>query len=158
MANTVALIESYLEGPKKLRAVCVGLTPEQLKARPIPGKWSTLEVVCHLGDFEPIYVDRMKRIISHDRPLILAADESLFAAKLMYQDRDLEEELNIIELSRRHMARILRKLPDEAWQRVGVHSERGLCRLDEMLAGMVKHIEHHVPFIEEKRKALNVST
>jgi hypothetical protein len=65
--------------------------------------------------------------------------------------------LSIVELSRRHMARLLRKLPEEAWQRVGVHSERGLNRLDELLGTAVKHIEHHVPFIEEKRRALKVS-
>lgn len=154
MANAPALIESYLEGPKKLRAACTGMTAEQVRARPIPGKWSTLEVVCHLGDFEPIYVERMKRIITHERPLIMAADENLFAAKLYYQERDLNEELDIIELSRRHMARLLRKLPDDAWRRVGVHSERGLNRLDELLSTAITHIEHHVPFIAEKRKAL----
>lgn len=157
MSDVNALIERYLAGPASLREACAGMTNAQVKARPVAGKWSTLEVVCHLGDFEPIYVERMKRIISHERPLILAADENLFAAKLFYQDRDLEEELQVIELSRRHMARLLRKLPENAWERVGVHSERGLVRLDEILASAAKHIEHHVPFILEKRAALKVS-
>jgi hypothetical protein len=33
------------------------MTREQLLARPVPGKWSTQEVVCHLADYEPIYAD-----------------------------------------------------------------------------------------------------
>ena len=36
-------------------------------------------VVCHIADFEPVLVERMKRIIAlGDTPLLLAADENLF--------------------------------------------------------------------------------
>jgi hypothetical protein len=38
----------------------------QLLARPIPRKWSTLEVVCHLADFEIVYADRIKRVIAEN--------------------------------------------------------------------------------------------
>jgi hypothetical protein len=34
-------IDAYLDGPKQLRRVVADLGPEQLKARPIAGKWST---------------------------------------------------------------------------------------------------------------------
>src|SRR5438045_499030 len=116
------LIESYLAGPQALRQAVVGLSPDQLRARPVPGKWSTLEVVCHLADFDPILADRMKRVIAEDRPPLLGADEKRFAAALAYQERDLDEELAIIDTTRQQMARILRTLPDEALQRVGVHN------------------------------------
>ena len=46
-----------------LREAVAGLSTEQVRARPVPGKWSTLEVVCHLADFEPIYADRMKLVV-----------------------------------------------------------------------------------------------
>jgi len=57
--NHDALIEQYLAGAGLLRRAVAGMTREQLLARPIPGKWSTQEVVCHLADYEPIYADRM---------------------------------------------------------------------------------------------------
>ena len=41
-------IDDYLAGPTLLRQKVAGMTREQLIARPIPGKWSTLEVICHL--------------------------------------------------------------------------------------------------------------
>jgi uncharacterized damage-inducible protein DinB len=156
MAAANQLIERYLNGPKQLRAATAGLTREQIVARPVPGKWSVLEVVCHLADFEPIYVERMKRVITHDRPLIMAADENLFAAKLAYHERDLEEELRVIELTRNTFGRILRTLPAEAFQRTGVHAERGLKTLEELLTLITNHIPHHLPFVAEKRKALGV--
>jgi uncharacterized damage-inducible protein DinB len=156
MAVLNQMIEEYLAGVQTLRQAVAGLTREQLLARPVPGKWSTLEVVCHLSDFEPILADRIKRVITHDQPPLLSADENLFAAKLAYHDRDLEEELSLIELTRKQLARILRKLPPEALSRVGIHSERGPRTLEQLLAGATGHITHHVGFIRDKRRALGL--
>src|SRR5690349_14191971 len=121
MATFPHLIEAYVAGPRALRQAVAGMTREQLAARPVPGKWSTLEVGCHLADFEPIMADRMKRVVAEERPTLLGADESRFAAALAYHDRDLEEELTIIDKTRQQLARILRKLPEAALQRVGIH-------------------------------------
>jgi hypothetical protein len=124
---------------------------------PVAGRWSTLEVVCHLADFDPILADRMKRVIAEDRPALLGADEQRFAAALAYHERDLEEELAIIEQTRRQLARILRTLPPEALDRVGVHNERGELTLDRLLTIATNHIPHHVQFIHEKRRALGLA-
>src|SRR5262245_62189761 len=112
--DPTTLIDRYLAGPELLREVVIGMAPHQITARPVPGKWSTLEVVCHVADFDPILADRMKRVISHDRPSLLGADENRFVQTLAYQQRDLEEELTVIETTRSQMARILRTLPPEA--------------------------------------------
>jgi hypothetical protein len=157
MASLPGLIEEYLAGPKTLRQAVAGLSRDQLLARPVAGKWSTLEVVCHLADFEPIGADRMKRIIAEDKPTLIGADEQRLAAALNYHDRDLEEELAIIEKTRSQMARILRKIPVEALNRVGNHNERGQLTLEQMLGSMIKHIPHHVKFIGEKRKVLGLA-
>ena len=151
-----ALIDAYLAGPPALRAAVRGMGREQLVARPVAGKWSTLEVVCHLADFDPILADRMKRIIAEDRPTLLGADEKRFAAALAYHQRDLEEELVLIETTRAQLARILRTLPEEALQRVGVHNERGELSLERLLSTATNHLPHHVRFIAEKRQALGL--
>jgi uncharacterized damage-inducible protein DinB len=156
MANLQEMINTYLEGPKTLRRAVAGMTREQAAARPIAGKWSTLEVVCHLADFDPILADRMKRVIAEDKPQLIGADENRFAAALAYADRDLEEELTIIEKTRQQMARILKKLPPQALSRTGLHNERGELSLEKLLATSTNHIPHHVKFIEEKRKALGL--
>jgi uncharacterized damage-inducible protein DinB len=156
MATLSTLIEQYLEGPKQLREAVAGMSREQAKSRPIAGKWSTLETVSHLADFEPIGADRMKRVIAEDNPTLIGADENKFAALLQYQERDLEEELKIIELTRSQMARVLRKLPDSALQRSGQHNERGPRTLEQLLSTTIGHIPHHVRFILEKRLALGL--
>jgi uncharacterized damage-inducible protein DinB len=157
MATLTALIDNYLAGPRALRQAVAGMSREQLLARPVPGKWSTLEVVCHLADFDPIIADRMKRVIAEDRPQLLGADEQRFAAALAYHQRDLEEELVLIERTRSQMARILRTLPDAALARVGVHNERGPRTLEDLLAGAANHITHHLKFVADKRRALGLT-
>ena len=154
-----ALIGAYLDGIDVLRRAVAGMTPDQLVARPVPGRWSSLEVVCHLADFEPIYADRMKRVIATDRPLMLSAGHEAFARSLAYLKRDIGDELALIDVTRKQMARILRNVPEASWERVGVYrhegqeEERSLRRLLEMITG---HIPHHVAFIAEKRRALGI--
>jgi hypothetical protein len=150
------MTDAYLEGPRALRRAVADMTREQLLARPVPGKWSTLEVICHLADFDPILADRMKRVIAEDRPQLLGADEKRFAAALAYHGRDPQEELALLDHTRSQMARILRTLPEEALQRVGVHNERGPLTLERLLAVATNHIPHHLQFILEKRKALGL--
>src|SRR6516164_7946470 len=148
------LIEQYLAGPALLRRTVAGMTRDQLLARPIPGKWSTQEVICHLADYEPIYADRMKRVIALDEPELLKGDPRLFAARLAYDHRGIEEELALIELTRKQMARMLRALTPADFQRRGGHSRDGALTLEVLLQRITDHIPHHIRFIEEKRRAM----
>jgi uncharacterized damage-inducible protein DinB len=152
--SIAALIDQYAQGPAQLNQAVAGMTREQLLARPIAGKWSTLELVAHIADFEPVYVDRMKRIIAQDDPTLFSGDPDLFASKLAYHDRDLDEELALIAACRTHMTRILRTLPESAFQRRGIHSENGPISLEEILSNIANHVPHHLPFVQEKRRAL----
>lgn len=151
-----AMIDSYLAGVETLRQSVAGMSQEQLRARPIPGKWSTQEVVCHLSDAGQVYADRMKRTIAEDTPLLIGYDQSRFAAGLAYHHRDVEEELSLLSQIRTQMARILRTLPADTWTRQGVHSEIGLVTLQKLLQTEIDHIAHHVSFILEKRRALGL--
>src|SRR2546423_7522637 len=119
MTTLTGLLDHYLAGIDMLRQSVAGMTHAQLIARPIADKMSTLEVVCHIADFDPILADRMKRVIAEDNPTLVGADENRFLAALAYQDRDLEEELAIIDKTRSQLARILRKLPATALTRTG---------------------------------------
>ncbi len=149
------LIDEYFGGPKLLREAVADMTREQLLARPVAGKWSTLEVVAHLADFEPVYADRMKRALAENEPTIFGGDPDKFAAKLAYHKRDLETELCLIECVRKQMAAILRSLHEADFQRVARHSSDGPLALRTLLERITGHIPHHVPFIAEKRQALS---
>lgn len=148
------LIAAYERQPDELAALVRGLTPAQLTARPVPGKWSTLEVIAHLADCDEVLADRLKRILAMDRPLLMGFDESRFAERLGYQARDMADELATMGVTRRRMGRIFRALSPDGWERQGVHSERGLLSVKQIARMAVGHVNHHVPFIREKLAAM----
>jgi putative acetyltransferase len=148
------LVADYEAGPELLRAAVAGLTSAELRLRPVAGRWSTLEVVCHVSDSEQFFADRLKRTLALDRPLLVAADPQTYPDAVRYQGRDLDEELALVTLTRRQVARILKLAPDEAWQRTAVHTEGGLVTLRQLVLHATRHLKHHVRFIEEKRQAL----
>jgi DinB superfamily len=150
------LIDDYATGAELLRQVTKGMTREQALARPVPGKWSTLEVVCHLADFEIVCADRMKRVIAEHEPTMFVGDPDVFASRLAYHSRDLADELRLIESVRVHVARILRTLGDDDFSRIGMHSEAGPLSLASLLQSVTNHVIHHGKFIEEKRAALEI--
>jgi hypothetical protein len=77
-AGPLPLIEDYEAGPALLRAAVAGMTAEELRTRPVAGKWSSLEVLCHVSDCEQYFADRMKRTPAMDRPLLVGADGWLY--------------------------------------------------------------------------------
>jgi hypothetical protein len=154
--DTPALIDAYERGIEELRTAVAGMTTEQVLARPIPGKWSSLEVVAHVADTEIYFTDRIERTIALERPLLIGVDERPYPERLHYQGFDLEEQLALFTALRRHATRILRAQPSEAWHRVGIHSETGLVALRQLVFQAVRHVRHHLPFIAAKRAALKV--
>jgi uncharacterized damage-inducible protein DinB len=149
-----SLIDEYERAPARLRAAVAGLSRGELTARPGPGKWSILEVVVHIVDSDAISIDRMKRILTEDNPSLLYADESAYVDRLFTHDQDLEDALILLEVGRRQWARVLRKLPDEAFTRTGVHNRRGNVTLAEIIPDYLAHIDDHLKFIVGKRATL----
>lgn len=148
------LIDRYEQAPDKLRAAVAGLTHDEITARPGPGKWSVLEVVVHIADSDAISIDRMKRILTEDDPPLLYADETAYVDRLFTHDQSLEDALTLLEVGRRQWARVLRKLPDEAFARTGRHNRRGTVSLGQLVGDYINHIDEHLTFIHGKRANL----
>lgn len=148
------LIGRYEAGGEKLRRAVAGLIGEELQARPGPGAWSVFEVAIHLADSDAISIDRMKRILTEDDPPLLYANETAYVERLHTHAQGLEDALLLFEAGRRQWARVLRLLPDEAFQRKGTHNRRGAVTLGGMVADYVAHLDTHLEFVLAKRANL----
>lgn len=153
----MAQLDAYLAGPRGLRAAVTGMSHEQLVARPIPGMWSVLEVVCHLTDTDANIAHRIKRVLSEDRPTFERVQPDRMLAALAHHARDVEEELAAFDLARRQIGHILIASPSAAWERTGVVGDRGDKSVAQMLTGAVEHLAHHLKFVVEKRRALGLT-
>jgi uncharacterized damage-inducible protein DinB len=152
--NPQSLIDQFEAGGAKVKAALAGLSRDDLLAVPVPGKWSIQQVIVHLQDSDLVAIDRMKRIIAEDVPLLIGFDENDFVKNLHYDEQSADLAAQTLDLARRQLARVLRKLPDAAWSRFGVHNQRGKITLAETLELYTKHLERHLGFVTEKRAKL----
>ena len=149
-----ALIETFAAGGDTLREAIRGLSDEQMRAYPIPGTWSIQQIVVHLADSDAVAVDRMKRVAAMSSPLLMGYDENAFMTALHPEAQPIEEVLELFDLNRRLWAITLRKLPDEAFERTGIHSERGKLSLGHLVKDYIWHLDHHLGFVRKKRALL----
>jgi uncharacterized damage-inducible protein DinB len=149
------LIEQYANGAEKLAQSIRGLTAEDIAAVPDAdanvGKWTIQQVVIHVADCDMVFADRMKRVISEENPSLLAFDENKWAAALHYEDQSATDAAKLFELTRKQLATILRRLPESAFARSGMHNQAGKKTLADLVQGSVNHLEHHLKFIHLKR-------
>jgi len=127
-----------------------------LAARPVPGKWSSREVVCHVVDSDQFMCDRIKRTVATPKPLLIGVESADYPGPLHYDDRDIELDLELLEVQRQQLASDLERLDARAWQLTAVHSENGTQTLLEILDHAVDHVESHIAAIEDKRRALGL--
>jgi hypothetical protein len=151
------LIDEFEAGGEKVKRVVAGLSRAELLAFPIPGTWSIQQIVVHLQDADAVAVDRMRRIIAEENPLLIGFNENLFVKNLFYEEQSAEMAAELLDMTRRQFTRVLRKLPESAWSRTGVHNERGKLTLGDLLQIYVKHLDHHLKFAMEKRAKLGKS-
>jgi len=151
-------IDQYEKGGQTLRDAVRGLSREEmLKTPPASagiGLWSIHQIVIHLMDSDLIGTDRMKRLIAEDRPHVFGYDESKYVSSLFYHEQSVEDALTMIDLNRKNFAKVLRKLPDAAFERTGTHSEAGEIKVGVQVKKYNEHLVYHIDFIHKKRKWL----
>jgi hypothetical protein len=145
---------AMFEAPQRLRKLLKGLTEKQLSRRPAPGKWSIKEIVAHLADGEVVTGSRYRFIAAHERPAIASYDQDLFVEKLGVANATTEELVADFEMARAVNLGLLVRLPDEAFARVGIHSERGEESIDTIVRLYAGHDRVHLDQVETIRTGL----
>jgi hypothetical protein len=149
-----AAIEQYAAGADQPLKGIAGLSREDLQAFPIPGTWSIQQIIIHLMDSDLIASDRMKRIAAEEKPLLIGYSQDAFMTKLHPDKMDATMAAEVFRLNRLLTADVLRLLPDEAFAKVGVHNERGLLSLEQLVTGYVGHLDGHMGHLRRKRDLL----
>jgi uncharacterized damage-inducible protein DinB len=148
------LIEKYANQADVLTRWTSGLSPAELTGFPVPGTWSIQQLVMHMLDSDLIATHRMRRIAAEEMPLLISYDETLFAKNLDYQHADVKLACDLFALNRKFTSAFLRQLPEASFARAGVHNQRGKVTIADFVQIYVHHVEHHEPFLIEKRRVL----
>jgi DinB superfamily len=148
------LVAQYADGYRAVAEALTKVTPEELDAKPAPGKWSAREIVHHLADSETTAAIRLRRLLAEDRPAIHGYDQEEFAHRLHY-DRPYEASLELFRAVRASTAELLGCLTESEWLREGTHNEIGRYGVDTWLRIYAQHAHRHADQIRAARGAAN---
>ena len=148
------LIAMYRDGYAAVAEALLKITPEELDARPGPGRWTAREIVHHLADSEATSAIRLRRLLVEDRPLIQGYDQEAFARKLHY-DRPHESSLALFKYAREATAELLDRLQPADWLREGTHSESGRYTVETWMQIYAEHAHKHARQIRAARASKN---
>ncbi|MDE3246944.1 MAG: DinB family protein [Acidobacteriota bacterium] len=142
-AEREGYLTRYGAGPALLRQAWSEVPAEARQWRPGEGKWSAQEVVVHCADSETYGATRIRLLLAEKEPLIVGYDEGAWAKTFDYHSHDVELALRTIEAVRSHTVTMLRRLPEEAWNRVGRHTHSGEYSDADWLRIYAEHLEVH---------------
>jgi hypothetical protein len=106
------------------------------------------EVLAHLADSEMVFGTRLRFVVAMERPVITAYDQDAFVAQLNYAEVSSADLWDSFAALRAMNVALFERLPDTAFARVGLHSERGEEALVSMLFQMAGHDRLHEAQIE----------
>lgn len=144
------LLAQYRDGYAAITEALLKITPEEIDARPKPGKWCVREILHHLADSEMTAAVRLRLLLAEDRPTLYGYDQDQFARRLHY-DRPHESSLELFRWSREATAELLELLTPEEWLREGTHTEAGPYGVEAWLRTYAGHAHKHARQISEVR-------
>lgn len=147
-------VTSMAEAPDRLRRLVRGLTEKQLATRPAPGKWSIREIVAHLADNEVVLGSRYRFIAAMERPPLPGFDQDAFVANLGVAKATTADLLDDFAMARAVNIGLLERVADAAWERVGIHAERGEESFGHLVTMYAGHDRIHISQVETIRTGL----
>ena len=149
--DRAAWLDRLAAGAGKIAAAWRDLPAAARAWRPGPGAWSAHELLCHCADAEANGYARIRFLVAEADPVIRAFDENRWAQALDYHALPAETALAVVEALRAHTVALCRRLPDDAWERAGTHTETGRYTAEAWLRGNAEHLEAHAAQIESNQ-------
>lgn len=142
------LIAKYAAGAARLREA-LAQAPEQARQwRPGAGQWSIHEIVVHVADSETNAAQRIRYLLAEPQPVVQGYDENEWARRFDYHAHPLDLALDTVTAVRANTTALLRRLPADAWERAGTHTQSGAYSAEDWLRSYAAHTHNHAGQIE----------
>ena len=127
-------LSTLKETPSQLKGALAGVPKKLQQWNPAPGKWSILQIICHMRDMEKeAYLTRYKRILEEDTPSLPDLDGDTLALERGYQELKLGDVVRDWKSARKESLKLLKRVKGGQWQRVGTHEADGPLTMEELL-------------------------
>lgn len=106
--------------------------------------WTTLEVLCHLRDFDEFFHGRAVMMRDQGHPQLPAYDHEALAIERRYNEQNPAEVLADLQQKRARFVTFFQNLTDEQWERTGVHPERDSFDMTDAVMQVGHHDAIHI--------------
>lgn len=148
MTGADEVIDQLARGPALISGLLDAVPARDLKRRPQPGKWSAHEHACHVAVMEPMWAERVQRILTEDDPAIISYEPAEDDPDRLL-NMDWAPTLATFERQRDALVARLRALPASSWQRPATHTAHARYSLFLMCRHIALHDALHAYRIEE---------
>ena len=133
------------KNPTILKSILRGVTHEEARqARDEgPDGWNVIEVLCHLRDFDAVFMERAWAMVEQDRPAMQPVDHLQMVIERRYAEQQFETVLAEYLAHRAEFNAWVAALTDDDWGRVGVHPVNGEVTLLEQIVQASDHDTNH---------------
>ncbi len=142
------LLSRLSEMSLRIARAIEGRDDMELRKATREGEWSAAGVIAHIRASDAIVANRAYVLLTRDNPTLLAFDERRWAEVARYAQVDIHSSLALYALRRAELVNMLRHIKLDDWQRTGLHEERGLVSLLDLLISFVEHEEEHCTQLE----------
>lgn len=108
------------------------------------GRFTLHEMVCHLADFEDVFLERMRAALKTDGAEVPDVDEGQRAIDKRYGERNAREEMEVFANRRRDMISFLEGLSKEQLGHAFTKEGLGRMTIKEYLAAISGHDLYHL--------------
>jgi hypothetical protein len=136
------------DGKDRMGQVVAALGPGRLDRSSGAGVWTAREYIAHVVDWAEITDQRIRRVLSEDRPTLESYDQDLLATERAYASWDITATLERYGRAVGSVRRALDEAGAEGWRRVGFRDEAGEMPLSLFANDLVHELEHHLDDVE----------
>lgn len=123
------MISNLRKSYQILELVLDGVTQEQAETiRDGEDGWTILEIICHVRDYQDIFMDRAQRMLNEDNPTLIPYDADAREAMIVereYANQNLLDVFNEYVATRHKFIEWLQSLDDADLDRIGTHPMTG---------------------------------
>ncbi len=112
--------------------------------RPDPERFTLREALAHLADWEPVWLERVEKILSEEDATLPGYDPDAFAREHDYASADVSASLDGYRRGRQALLARLPDPSDAAWNRQGRHEELGAMPLHQLAQLILGHDVYHL--------------
>ncbi len=129
---------------KAITPIIIRLNDRQIQQHHIKGKWSIHEQIAHLAKYQPIFIDRVRKILMLDEPEFEAYRSENDDGFEIYCAFTTYELLKKISTDREVIYNLVTKLAPDKLDRIGIHSKYGRLNILDWTEFFLLHEAHHL--------------